>query len=1092
MKHRLYLIILLAAVTFSGMAQTIGEAFYIYRNDGGFNAFFRGEVDSITYSHYDLDSLYYDEQVTQLIYTADSLYRIPLAAIDSIGFLQPETIYAKDAVPLTGSLFDYLVSADNQSLIFASNIPSALLPKIGDKLVATDLSDKLPIGFTGLVRQVQQEGEGYVVYCDSLALEETVTQFYGVVEIVGQEADGKARRYLSRRAKSEKTTPYHLVIPTWNQKIDLTPLVKPKDVFNISGKAVATTEFNPVITGRITRVVDNFLNISHYNIHTVTELSTVTTVELVGAAYNSDNPLNLSSPKTNFVIEGTKLGPYGIPIYYAFGPKFEFGGEFAYGTTVYANFRHTEDITFYPLVAAIGAVAPVTQPIVNRINTVDAHTEMTHFDVDWQYIAGRASARAAVVGRLGIGIAANDKSLGWVGAELQFGAKVEAELGFDFEALSNAEKGTGFYDGLKDKAKVVVMPYWGLEGKVSLLDDIIQFTFVGRDDYTLWGQKWEWDFLPIFSDTKIEPNGSSAEVTANITNDCIIPYTVGFSLFNEYGNRIGEPQWNEQKFWTRKGFNLPLKTTFTDLPMDVKYKAYPTLRLFGFNVLASPSADVDMRVPVTLSDFKVTKSQYQKGAFSHEGRAYDYRFDVSVTATLDADATGIADWGYAYLDPNGRETLISLKQFGNSYTDTRYAYFRNENPSTCSLYGYVKYVGSDTPVYGEPYNFLLKYTNVSSSFPLEIDIEQVNSFYPINKEDTHERPYYFLHDKYRYDLSITVKLKDTTSISGAGFESEFLKHSPDSIHIYDGGFGDASPFSSLSGSHIFWYDSFFPKDTVVIRPYIIRNNETIWGDSIHFEVRHKDGTYCPDDNHPHMIDMGLPSGTKWACCNVGAISPKEFGNYFAWGETQPKNFYLWGTYQKAYVEYDYGDTYSIGDFTIDENDISGTENDAASVNWGKLWKMPNNEQLQELLDSCVVCLNNGGAWFYGPNGGMIFFPKTYCRADGVDVDVDEDGYAQVVGYHITYLYTKYWSSNKFTNTYPQSDNAYCLSFVQNYYDIILSSSRKCNGCPIRPVSIGVNSEDFFEDYRGRRFSLITSPLIQRPAFISEIIGDGSF
>ena len=73
MKHRLGLILLFAAVTLAGMAQTIGEAFYIYRNDGQFNAFYRGEVLSIEYSNYDADSVYYDEIVTQVVNTADSV-----------------------------------------------------------------------------------------------------------------------------------------------------------------------------------------------------------------------------------------------------------------------------------------------------------------------------------------------------------------------------------------------------------------------------------------------------------------------------------------------------------------------------------------------------------------------------------------------------------------------------------------------------------------------------------------------------------------------------------------------------------------------------------------------------------------------------------------------------------------------------------------------------------------------------------------------------------------------------------------------------------------------------------------------------------
>ena len=507
--------------------------------------------------------------------------------------------------------------------------------------------------------------------------------------------------------------PFRFSLPAIDLKLDLTPLVKPKDVYDISGKAVSTSTIKPVMTGKITRVVDNILHIDHYNIHTETTLTTTTQIEVAGEAANSDNPLNLSNPKKSFTVEETKPGPYGIPIYYAFGPKFDLSGDIALGTTVHANFYNTMDITFNPLATTIGVVVP---GLAYRYNTVSCSVpQMTHFNVDWAYIAGRISARIAVCGRLGIGLAAKGKNLGWVGVETQIGAKAEAELGFDFEALSNAEKGTGFYDGLKDNAKVVVMPYWGLEGKVSVVDDRYQFTFLGRDDYTFWGQKWEWDLLPKFSDTKgVVSNGANIEASANITNDCILPYTVGFSLFNEHGDRVGDHQWNDQKFWTRNGFTLPMKTTFTDLATDLKYEVYPTLRLFGFNVLASPSADVDMTFPVELSDFKVTKSQYEKSGFSHDGRQYDYRFGVSVTATLADDAENIADWGYAYLDPYGNEAFISLKSFGHSYTDTRYAYFRNEAKSTCTLYGYVKYVGSDEPVYGEPHDYPLEYQGETS------------------------------------------------------------------------------------------------------------------------------------------------------------------------------------------------------------------------------------------------------------------------------------------------------------------------------------------------------------------------------------------
>ena len=108
---KLHLIILFVSVAMSSLAQTVGEAFYIYRNDGEFNAFFRDEVDSIAYSNYDTDSIYFDEAVMQVVYTQDSIYRIPLAAIDSVTFNVNDIVISQDYIPISED--DYsIITAD--------------------------------------------------------------------------------------------------------------------------------------------------------------------------------------------------------------------------------------------------------------------------------------------------------------------------------------------------------------------------------------------------------------------------------------------------------------------------------------------------------------------------------------------------------------------------------------------------------------------------------------------------------------------------------------------------------------------------------------------------------------------------------------------------------------------------------------------------------------------------------------------------------------------------------------------------------------------------------------------------------------------
>lgn len=125
---------------------------------------------------------------------------------------------------------------------------------------------------------------------------------------------------------------------------------------------------------------------------------------------------------------------------------------------------------------------------------------------------------------------------------------------------------------------------------------------------------------------------------------------------------------------------------------------------------------------------------------------------------------------------------------------------------------------------------------------------------------------------------------------------------------------------------------------------------------------------CPDKNHPHMIDLGLPSGTKWACCNIGALSPEQGGGSYSWGETWEKEVYSQDTY-KYFVN---GVYVNIG------NDIAGTEYDVAHVKWGGSWCMPTFDQFFELLDNCTLASTEYnrelGTLLTGPNGTTIFLP----------------------------------------------------------------------------------------------------------------------
>lgn len=117
----------------------------------------------------------------------------------------------------------------------------------------------------------------------------------------------------------------------------------------------------------------------------------------------------------------------------------------------------------------------------------------------------------------------------------------------------------------------------------------------------------------------------------------------------------------------------------------------------------------------------------------------------------------------------------------------------------------------------------------------------------------------------------------------------------------------------------------------------------------------------PNNDKQEYVDLGLPSGLKWATCNIGASSPSEEGNYYAWGQTSKES--------------------SISTYEKDIDDFSGyPSHDAATANWGDSWRMPTKEECQELMEKCTWTWTSKdghkGYLVKGPNGRSIFLPTT--------------------------------------------------------------------------------------------------------------------
>ena len=174
------------------------------------------------------------------------------------------------------------------------------------------------------------------------------------------------------------------------------------------------------------------------------------------------------------------------------------------------------------------------------------------------------------------------------------------------------------------------------------------------------------------------------------------------------------------------------------------------------------------------------------------------------------------------------------------------------------------------------------------------------------------------------------------------------------------------------------------------------------------------------------VDLGLPSGTLWAKYNIGATKESDYGDLFAWGATEP--YRLNGT-TPIDNTVNYGSSYA----NKIQHDLYPNE-DAATVKWGKGWRMPTKAQFDELLanttDEWTAINGINGRKFTASNGNYIFLPAEGLVNGGSLLSRGS--------------YGGYWSRSSYS-----SSSAWRLRFSSSGYDVI--SDGRYGGCSVRAV-----------------------------------------
>lgn len=822
MKRLLTSILLFAAFLCGAHAQN--DALFVYRNDGAIHGFLRADIDSMVCSQIDLDSLMHTDYVVQEIWTADSVYRIPLAVIDSISFVKPPTIYKEGVTRMEESLLPYVVGADGLTLKLKSDTPSYLLPQTGDLLVLLEGCEVLPYGFAGRVETVSSLGDCVEVVCGQTYIEDVFDSYCSVQTMAGYAEESENAS--SQRSPSDPNRVtfdpndrvFHFGPYTFSVSGDLSQKLVPDGNLALKGGTSSSFTVEPTLRIHTFLIVGEGQGV-YFNCSITGNMEVTSQASAYGGLEWEREFLN---PVCNVPIPYT-----GGLVNFYFNP----GLFVRAGATITTTLSDYRNYTFGMAFDYSSQGGNVVKPSLGG--------RLTSASTDMQ---GSIDGSAALGAYVETGFNLLSREISRVCVRGEFGVQLNGNFVLHNTDIENGERETALYERLKSSSLE-----WGPFVNASLIASVA--TWQEGITWQISEACEQWDLVPTFSNTKLihtPGSATSAAAYTELSGNCFLPTPVGYKLFDADMNEVAD--YDASVNYTNQ--TSCLEHSFGSLNQGEEYTVYPTVKFFGYEMLATPSAKLTNAHPV-ITAFQVTDSEHKSGAFMNDGRYYDYKFDVALTAEID-NLEGVADWGYVYRDPYGNITRISLMDYGQSYTDTRYAYYRNEAHSTACLYTYVRYEGDSEYYDGEPHD------------------------YPLDHED--------------------------------------------------------KVFS------------------------------------------------CPDGHHPHAIDLGLPSGTKWACCNIGASSPEGYGGYYAWGETSEKSYYDDDTY--AYYNSQTNKYISIG------SDIAGTSYDVAHVQWGGSWVMPSHDRQMELMEHCTrewTTFNGvNGMLVTGPSGGQIFLPAAgYRRSDNL-------------------------------------------------------------------------------------------------------------
>lgn len=718
------------------------DALYIYRNDGGFHGFFYGEIDRFEYSKVDTLGVEHDDFVVQEIYARDTVYRIPINAIDSIGFVTPENIYKEDvAVTTESDLWNYVIKSDTlYSFTLASNTPAAIIPKVGDKVAKTEYTPNLEYGIYGIVESVETKTDGIEVTCVPAPVSDLFDRYTTKIAIVQDDeniAQARRRDILVEKDWNWKGVhikdfPFEKVLNLWKRTPDVLSLGYKDTSASYQGDGKLTLEITPK-THLYLFFSSSFWTGDMLDIQFGSQLETNFELSLEGKITLQQD---LAMPEIKLpLLESPFIFHAKVGIFGSLAGTLDLKLKEYDKTRVIFQQRYKNPYTLKSSLWGLASQALLTDPDAS----FNVSGNLIHLDRK-SGLAVTAKLEAQAGFFLNLGICLVDPDLADVGMRFEGGKRFRAETSFsvlDKDIPTElGSRATFQYDELnKDDAinctNFVTWTAYGSigekirnnEGKVTnwKWGKGISFTPVDKE----LGEPWKWGVVPEFPNVnlKYDDKTKTATAYATITRSLANEVPVGFALYNTETNKIiGSPKWYEKKYKTTdKTPNFSIYSIeFPNIEAGQKLRAYPTVEFWERKMLASPYKDIENKFSMKLTpeelSFKAAGGT-QSVTIEHNGNASKFNIGVSTT---DEEK----DWCTAKLSDN----KITVKAAKNKKMKDRYA--------------------TITVTYGEGANMVVKEIKVTQEAAEEEDIPAANNandlWYTFRHSSAQDASYYVL------------------------------------------------------------------------------------------------------------------------------------------------------------------------------------------------------------------------------------------------------------------------------------------------------------------------------------------------------------